>query len=79
MTPRDRECQRAWDKWLKPRCERFGWSVADTLRHRGTFFAGWQAGAKSAFEAGFKRGCAEYHDPDCRGCPDCEGVKGPFT
>ena len=19
------------------------------------------------------------HDPDCRGCPDCEGVKGPFT
>ena len=19
------------------------------------------------------------HHPDCRGCPDCQGVKGPFT
>jgi len=64
----DRE--RAWQEWL---------SKAELLNHRATFFAGWQAGEKSAFEAGFNRGCAEYHDPDCRGCPDCEGVKGPVT
>ena len=67
----DRE--KAWAEWL--RAHDLTWP-GQVLRHRGTFFAGWQAGAKSAFEAGFKRGCAEYHDPDCRGCPDCQGVKG---
>jgi hypothetical protein len=97
-------CELVWQQWrenlyLEP-------STAVERRMRAAFFAGWQAGAKYAFEAG-KGSAADCphpildgeteqhtipfaggtvtdmtrerelgHDPDCRGCPDCRGIKG---
>jgi hypothetical protein len=42
------------------------------------FFAGWGAAFKemqSRVDA-VRDIVSEDHDPDCRGCPDCQGING---